>query len=58
MRYYPTKKQDKYKSASKVPTQKELIEQMNAHTRFTRKLAELLVSQATLMTQEERKYGK
>jgi len=55
MSYYPTKKQGKYNPASKVFTQRELIEQINAHTRFTHRFAELLIRQSDPISNQFRK---
>ena len=54
MRYYKLKKQVKNTPlSSKLLTQKEVIAQINAHTRFTRRLVELLVEQAHQMDRKE-----
>lgn len=55
MIYYPTPKQNKYDSASKPSTQKELIEQMNKNTKSTCKYTELLFWQLDPITNQFRK---
>jgi len=57
MRYYRIKTKSKNNTVSAFPTQKQLIEQINAHTRVTRRLAEILVAQATQSIEKERKHG-
>lgn len=58
MRYYKPKKQVKNSSiSSKLLTQKEVIEQINAHTRFTRRLVGLLIEQAHQMDRKESQHA-
>lgn len=44
-----------YKNNEEAISQKELIEKMNKHTRFTRRFAELLIQQSDPITNQFRK---
>ncbi len=46
MRYSTRKNVSKNNVSPSLFTQKQIIEQINAHTRFTRRFAELLIQQA------------